>query len=181
MTSWTEITASTMFEGARILAEHSEGMRGRELWPLIEERFPDLEQRWREAGTGTTSPEKNFQWYSVDLVKNGWLRKTEGRWYLTPLGRAALTRHPDHGSFFEAGRAGYRYWERNKPGFETAKRLVEAVPEGNWAAAGDLAAQAGLETAPGGVAPGRASRGVAPDPRLGRRPAGRRPRRRGTA
>ena len=40
MTTTSELTARTMFIGAQILAEHPDGLRGRELWPLVVERLP---------------------------------------------------------------------------------------------------------------------------------------------
>ncbi|WP_283137537.1 AAA family ATPase [Rhizohabitans arisaemae] len=122
-------------------------MRARELWALVEHEFPNLDEEWKQAATGSTTPEKNFQWYSVDLVKCGWITKSNGRWFATPLGRVALATYPQPKPFFEAARSGYRHWERNKACFESAKQLAEAVPEGNWVAAGDLATYAGLDEA----------------------------------
>ncbi|ACZ90486.1 hypothetical protein Aros01_00700 [Streptosporangium roseum] len=148
VSAWTEITARIQFTGAQILAEHPEGMRGRELWSLVEKRFPNLDQEWKQASTGSTGPEKIFQWRSVGLVKYGWLTKSGGRWYLTSLGRVALAQHVKAVAFFEEAESGYRYWDKHKAGFDMAKRLAEAVPEGSWVAAGDLASQTGLEIAP---------------------------------
>ena len=138
VTAWTEITARIQFAGAQILAGHPEGMRGRELWPLVEARFPNLDQEWKQASTGSTGPEKIFQWYSVGLVKCGWLTKAGGRWYLTPLGRTALVKRYLEGCrlLHAAAEPVTATGSRNKAGFEMAKRLAEAVPEGSWVAAG---------------------------------------------
>ncbi|WP_162642055.1 AAA family ATPase [Streptosporangium sp. 'caverna'] len=145
MASRMELTRQILFMATQFLAEHPDGLPVSELWPLIKGRMPDLDEQWSSGGASSNRPELALQWKSGGLVKSGWVTKAHGRWYLTPLGRTAIKRHLDVSSFTEGSSAGYHYWEQNKAGFESAKRLAGAVPEGSWVAAGDLASQAGLE------------------------------------
>src|SRR5689334_10327967 len=125
MSTTSDITARMLFTGANILVHHPHGLRFRELWPLVLEQLPGVEQEWATARTGTTTADRNFNWYSVSLVKAGWIYKTGRRWYLTGIGRKAIEDYPDPESFFRAGAECYAYWDGNKQSFELAKRLVE--------------------------------------------------------
>ncbi|MET9064023.1 AAA family ATPase [Streptosporangium sandarakinum] len=73
------------------------------------------------------------------------MTKSGGIWYITPLGQDALARYPDPISFHRKKDIGYRYWDKHKAGFKTAGQLAETVPKGNWVAADDLAAEAGVD------------------------------------
>ncbi|WP_067135656.1 McrB family protein [Microtetraspora malaysiensis] len=142
-----ELTKKILFTAAQILAEHREGILTRQLWPLVRERLPGLQEQWNQGGVESNTPELALGYKSGGLVKSGWVIKTQGQWRLTPLGRVALNEHRDASSFMAAAHAGYTYWNQHRAGFETAKQLLEAVPEGSWVAVGDLAAQAGLDEA----------------------------------
>lgn len=143
-TQW--VTAQTVYETAVVLAEQRQGMSAREIWAEITRRLPDIEQEWERVRGGTSTALLNLQWYSVDLVKAGWLYKFGGEWFLTSIGRTALRDYPDAARFFRQAREQYRSWDRNRDGFTRARRMVEGVLEGFWVAAPDLAAESGLET-----------------------------------
>ena len=96
---------------------------------------------------GKTRASENFGWYRIDLVKAGWATRSGLNWQLTPVGRKALSDYSDAEAFFRAARSLYVDWDRNKHQFELAKRLVEAIPEGNWIEARELATLTGLEHA----------------------------------
>jgi 5-methylcytosine-specific restriction protein B len=145
MRTTSEITHRLLFEGTRILVDHPEGLAVRELWPLILERLPGIEQEWDTVRIGTTTADVNFRFYSIELVKAGWIHKSERRWHLTWIGREALDRWQEPTGFFRAVHERYAYWDRNKERFELAKRLVAAIPEGQWLAHGDLAEETVLE------------------------------------
>lgn len=53
--------------------------------------------------------------YSIDCVKAGYIRKSGGRWYLTPEGERALSLPPEE--FIRSAQAAYRAWKtgREKP------------------------------------------------------------------
>lgn len=145
MTATWEITAQALFTGTQVLAEHPEGMRGRDVWTVIVQRLPDLETEWSTATRGKTSAYKNFDLYSINLVKAGWVRKSDKRWFLTPVGRVALHEFADPVSFYGRLAELYSDWDRNRAGFEKVTRLIEAVPDGIWVSANELAPLAGLE------------------------------------
>ena len=147
MTATWEITAQTLLAGARILAKHPEGMRGQDLWTAVVQQLPNLESEWSNASAGTTTAYRNFDFYSINLVKAGWIRKSGGRWYLTPVGRSALAELTDPISFYERLGELYRDWDQNRARFEMVARFIEAIPEETWSAASDLAEQCGLQSA----------------------------------
>ncbi|WP_440081588.1 AAA family ATPase [Streptosporangium sp. LJ11] len=147
MASRMELTRQILFMAARLLAEHPDGLPVSEMWQLIKKRLPDVDEQWNAGGAASNTPELTLTWKSGGLVKSGWVTKAHRRWYLTPLGRIAVKSHLDVSSFTAEAHAGYQYWAQHKAGFEAAKRLAEAVPEGSWIAAGDLAAQTGLDGA----------------------------------
>ncbi len=147
MASRTELTRQILFMAARLLAEHPKGLSVSEIWWLIKNRLPDVDEQWNAGGRSSNRPELALTWKSGGLVKSGWVTKANRRWYLTPLGHIAVAHHLDVSSFTVEADAGYQYWEQHRAGFDDAKRLAEAVPEGSWVAAGDLAAQTGLDDA----------------------------------
>jgi 5-methylcytosine-specific restriction enzyme B len=131
-----------LYIGAQILAEHGEGLRERELRPLIRERLP---ARGAREDSGRTPEEKGFLFDTIRLVKAGWLHKdTQHVWHLTGPGRKVLARNDDYLSFWQEAVSAYQFWERNQARFDRLARLVGAIPEGSWAADSDLAAQTGL-------------------------------------
>ncbi|GIH69769.1 GTPase subunit of restriction endonuclease [Sphaerimonospora thailandensis] len=134
-----------LFTAAQVLAERPEGVPTRELWLLVRDRLPGLEEEWKPGGVASNTPEIALGYKSGGLVKSGWVVKAQGRWRLTPLGRIALGEHPHVSPFMAAAHAAYQYWEQHRTGFEMAKQLLEAVPEGSWVAARDLAVETGLD------------------------------------
>jgi 5-methylcytosine-specific restriction enzyme B len=139
-----ELSALALFTGAQILADHPDGLRGREVWPLIVQGVPDIEEQWASASTGNTSLQRNFDFYTINLVKSGWLRKFGGRWWLTSVGRVALREYPSAQPFFDHSAELYSDWKQNQVRFDTAMQLIEAVPSGNWVGASELAEVTGL-------------------------------------
>ncbi|MFG2005831.1 McrB family protein [Spirillospora sp. NPDC048911] len=144
MVTWVEAISKAQRAGLRILLDRPEGVRARELWPMVTDALPGIEAETAAAVDGGTTPYKYFQWRSVELVKAGWLTKQDGRWFVTPVGRTALKRHPDPEGFYREAGTSYKYWKQNREGFGLAKRLVESVPEGTWISIEDLADQTGL-------------------------------------
>ena len=139
MPSRTEITARLSHLAARILADHPDGLSPRELWSRIVGGYPEVDQDWATAGTGTTTAEQNFNFYSIDLVKAGWLAKIDGRWHLTGIGRHALAEYDTPAEWWQGARDGNRFWEINRDRFQLVERLLAGFPEGHWVAVGDLA------------------------------------------
>lgn len=139
-----ELSALALFTGTQILAEHPDGLRGREVWPLIVREIPDIEEQWARASSGNTDLRRNFDFYTINLVKSGWLRKSGGRWWLTSVGRVALREYPSAQTFFDRSAELYSDWKQHQARFDTAVQLIEALPSGNWVGASELAEAAGL-------------------------------------
>jgi 5-methylcytosine-specific restriction protein B len=147
MSTMVAVEARMEHAGARILSDHPKGLRARELWALVAEQSPSIEEDYASLRTGTTSATEKLQWKSIRLVKAGWLTKSGGRWFLTSVGRTALRQFPDPEVFYETAGRHYRYWKQNRAGFDLAQRLVESIPEGSWATASDVATVAGIDAA----------------------------------
>ncbi|MFJ2740247.1 AAA family ATPase [Streptomyces sp. NPDC087440] len=123
-----------------ILAERSGPLHYAELWRRVKEELPLDAADAETYDDGQEKGENAWRWQTSDLVLAGWLRKDDGRWTITGLGRAALAEHPEAASFYDTARAALSYWTSHKPGFQYAARLVGAVPAGHWLALDDLAA-----------------------------------------
>lgn len=54
----------------------------------------------------------NFQFYSIDYQKAGFIVKKNGSWYLTPEGEKALKKSPE--VVMEEARAAYREWKNSR-------------------------------------------------------------------
>lgn len=75
----------------------------------------------------------NLQYYSIDLVKSGYLIKNKGEWVITDEGRKALEKYIDQPSqLFKDTHARYAEWERNnrsaKDSEEDEEALIDSVP-----------------------------------------------------
>lgn len=75
----------------------------------------------------------NLQYYSIDLVKSGYLIKNKGEWVITDEGRKALKKyHKEPFLLFEDTHARYAEWEKNnrnaKGCEEDEEALIDSVP-----------------------------------------------------
>ena len=127
-----------------------EGLGTSALYERVLATIPDLETRWRtlsgdegwRRGSGL-----QFRFATVRLQKAGLMYRQGKRWWATGLGRAALNDHPDPVAFYAEASKAYSYWKRNKDRFERAAEYLDALPERAWAAVGDVASEAGVDTA----------------------------------
>ncbi|XRQ02690.1 AAA family ATPase [Actinomadura welshii] len=137
-------------------------LRQSELHDRIFAADPSLIDRWRQLSGEDGWREGSglqFRFATVKLQRAGWLHKRGKKWRATGLGRAALEEHPDAVAFYRDARHAYNHWKRHKDAFEAAADYAEALPEGRWAAAADVAAETGVDAA----ALVRLFRGVRPD------------------
>ncbi|GLY85973.1 AAA family ATPase [Actinoallomurus iriomotensis] len=145
MSDFRSVQRSRLRYALEILAEVPGGMRGRELWSKAVERFPLVGGEDRQEGAGGISRGQNdFNWQTVAFPKAGWVVKA-GEWTITGLGRRALELYSDPDQFYTASAQGYAYWNDHKDRFARAQALIEAIPEGDWVAAEDLAELVGLD------------------------------------
>jgi 5-methylcytosine-specific restriction protein B len=134
-----------IFAAALTLAAHPEGVRRSHLWREIRQALPDLEHQYHSVSEGRTPIERRFAFSSTGLAKAGWVRKVNGVWFLTAVGRQALQECQEASSFYDRLDVLYSDWSRNRARFDQAARLIEALPEGSWVSAREVAAVAALE------------------------------------
>ncbi|NKZ06281.1 McrB family protein [Actinomadura latina] len=155
MTDRTDAVAEMAFAAVRTLVNPDplappEGHGTSDLYKRVLSAIPDLETRWRalsgddgwRRGSGL-----QFRFATVRLQKAGLMYRHGKRWWATGLGRAALNDHPDPVAFYAESSKAYNYWKRNKNRFEDAAEYLDVLPERAWAAVGDVASEAGVDTA----------------------------------
>ncbi|HEX8270810.1 MAG TPA: restriction endonuclease [Flavobacterium sp.] len=108
-----QIAEKTIFAAFNILKEAGGEMRGRDIVEKIRQtvKFDDYENERLEK-TGNIRWESVFQFYSVDSMKAGFLRKDKGNWILTPEGEAAIKLGPEKLSQIAAQL--YREWDQKR-------------------------------------------------------------------
>lgn len=131
-----------------ILAERSGDVHHAELWKRVRDELPLTVEDTETYDNGQEKGENAWRWQTSDLVIAGWLRKNNGLWRITNLGRAALREHAEAASFYDTALTALSYWKRHKHGFEYATRLVGAIPAGRWLALDDLAHATGCDREP---------------------------------
>ena len=129
-----------------LLAEHPKGLHVREVVAKVKKRVPPTEAELTLTSSGSERYDTNIRWWSVDLVKAGWISKEKGIWRLTHQGRQALEDYPDPHEFGGRANALYREWkERNDAAKESREywkvtdQVLGRIPPGHWATFTDVA------------------------------------------
>jgi restriction system protein len=79
--------ARLMFAALKVLKENGGEMRGRQVVEEVGKRVPLGEwETHRYEKTGNIRWRSVLQFYSIDLIKAGFLIKKKGVWFLTPEG-----------------------------------------------------------------------------------------------
>ena len=114
MSRTTELASKLVFETLKILKENDGEMPSSLLMESLSKKVP-LDD-WAK---GTLEKTGNIRWqsilhfYSIDLIKAGYLLKKKGVWYLTADGEKALEK--GERDLFETARSLYRLWkEKNQ-------------------------------------------------------------------
>jgi 5-methylcytosine-specific restriction enzyme B len=97
-----------------VLAARPDGLPVGEVWREVCDRVPLRDEDLERLQSGKGRAETHFRWYSVDLVKAGWLRKDDGVWSVTDQGRRALDDYPEPEKFTRAAGQAYREWDRSR-------------------------------------------------------------------
>ena len=97
-----------------ILASAGEPLHRNEVMERLEKLQPPLPD---ELGTyqshpGSTKYRTSTYFYTIGLVKAGWVIKEGGMWSATPDGKAALKKYPDAESLFKEMQAKYKEWKQ---------------------------------------------------------------------
>lgn len=112
MTTKRLLQARLLYGIAQILAPHPEGMNGKEVIRLLQDRVElgdadelvgNLERLWTRV---------SFD--AIALVRAGWMTRGKGTWGLTDAGRAAVAANQDPVEFLQEARALYLEWREGR-------------------------------------------------------------------
>jgi 5-methylcytosine-specific restriction protein B len=133
----------TLFE---VLDKHPEGVHKNTLWNLVLGANPGLEEAWRKAVSGKTTPFTHMSWMATEAVKAGWMRKDgDGTWELTGAGRHTLAELDENANLKPLIKLRYHEWKRAKDSYDLAGNVLQSLPEGRWVGLKDLAEVSGLD------------------------------------
>lgn len=137
------------------------GMPAGEVIERVREKVPPTDLELTRNKSGHVRYNTNLRFWSVDLVKAGWIKKSDGRWFLTQEGKQALEAFPDAGDFGSEASRRYKEWKRARKAEQEQKvanetqALVAAVaakiPEGKWASFTDVADVTGTASTTVGI------------------------------
>jgi restriction system protein len=120
------LAIKTIYEAFKVLKEEGGQLPAKEVKEKLSQRlhFTDWEKGTLEK-TGNIRWVSIMQFYTIDCIKAGYLRKAKGVWYLTPEGEQAFKKYSPV-EFLDSATAAYYKWKN-----ETKPLVVETeVPEG---------------------------------------------------
>ncbi|BCM90775.1 hypothetical protein IAD21_02636 [Abditibacteriota bacterium] len=106
------IGMKTTFAALSILKENGGEMAAADVYERIAKRVHFDEWALQTYSSGAIRWRSMLSFYSIDLVKAGFLLKRKGVWVLTPEGDKALSKGEQ--AFFKAATEGYRTWKASK-------------------------------------------------------------------
>jgi restriction system protein len=121
----------TLYAVMKEISRRGGSMSAKDLYPFVEanveltdwEREPSGKMqyiRWRN----------NFQFYSIDYQKAGFLIKKNGNWYITPEGEEVLKKTPDE--VMRIANKAYQDWKALNPKNDTKnEEPTDDIPESN--------------------------------------------------
>lgn len=114
MSRTTDLASKLVFETLKILKENDGELASSLLMETLANRIPlDDWARGTLKKTGNIRWQSILHFYSIDLIKAGYLLKKKGVWYLTPEGEKAIDK--GERDLFETARSLYRLWkEKNQ-------------------------------------------------------------------
>lgn len=122
-----QTAAKTLHEALSILKAAGGSMPGKEVIARMRQnlKFTDWEQEIYEK-TGYVRWESIFAFYTIDLMKAGYLRKNKRIWHITEEGEKALKKGPIE--LMQAASDAYRKWHKNNQIAKEGKD-EHAIPE----------------------------------------------------
>src|SRR5438876_1049995 len=108
------IAARLAFAALNVLKENGGEMRGRQVIEEVEKRVKLGEwEKQRYEKSGYIRWRSILHFYSIDLIKAGFLVKKKGIWFLTPEGDSALKL--GEVGLLETAQKKYREWRAKNP------------------------------------------------------------------
>ena len=123
-----ELGAKLVFAALQVLKENSRELAGRKVIELVEQRV--VLDEWALSTfekSGYVRWVSMLHFFSIDLMKAGFLLKRKGVWYLTDEGEAAL--QLGERGLFEAAVAKYQVWRSENPKIRREKENTEDPEE----------------------------------------------------
>lgn len=114
MSRTTDLASKLVFETLKILKENDGELASSLLMETLANRISfDDWARWTLEKTGNIRWQSILHFYSIDLIKAGYLLKKKGVWYLTPEGEKAIDK--GERELLKSAQNLYRIWrEKNK-------------------------------------------------------------------
>lgn len=127
-----------------VLQENGGQLASRDVMNETEKRlkFTDYEKE-RFEKTGYIRWQSVIHFFSIDLVKAGWLLKKKGVWYITPEGSQALKMSAK--DFINLATKKYDEWKRNHPRMKPEPEASPEAPEEQYVPAYDEAVDSARE------------------------------------
>ena len=128
MSRTTELDSKLIFETLKVLKENDGEMGSSLLMETLSKRV-NLDD-WAR---GTLEKTGNIRWqsilhfYSIDLIKAGYLLKKKGVWYLTPEGEKAIDKGEKE--LLKSAKNLYRIWKEKNKKEESSQINNKDVPD----------------------------------------------------
>lgn len=108
------LAARLIFAALKILKENGGELRGKQVLEEVEKRVQLGEwEKHRYEKTGYIRWMSVLHFYTIDLIKAGFLVKKKGIWFLTPEGESALKL--GEAGLLDAATKAYREWRQKNP------------------------------------------------------------------
>lgn len=129
-----------------VLNENADdGLRSVEVEQRVGERVQFNEYEMGVNSQGKPRWVLNLYFYSINLVKSGYMTTNKGRWYITPAGQDAVTKMTPE-QLYDAAEKGYRKWREARDKVEAATPMDgNAEPQTDTLVIEDIKGQANKE------------------------------------
>lgn len=128
MSRTTELACKLIFETLKVLKENDGEMPSSVLMTILSKRV-DLDD-WAKGileKTGNIRWQSILHFYSIDMIKAGYILKKKGVWYLTPEGEKAIALGDKE--LFHAIQSGYRLWKEKSKQGKSSSSTSKDIPD----------------------------------------------------
>ena len=123
--------AKILYAVMREISRQGGSMSAKDLYPYVEANVELTE--WEKEPAGKMKYIRwtnNFQFYSIDYQKAGFIVKKNGYWYITPEGEAILKKSPEE--VMKIANKAYHEWKALNPTIEhNEEEPTDDIPENN--------------------------------------------------